>query len=71
MTSSKLKIGQKNAQIMESDFMKPQNWKISLYLSNLKFLGVVCDEIKLSVKKCFSQGTYHEKIESGTKMPPV
>ena len=45
MTSSKLKIGQKNAQILESDFGKPQNWESFLYLSNLKFLGVICDKI--------------------------
>ena len=40
-TSFKLNIGQNYAQILESDFSKPQNWKTSPSLSNFKFSGVI------------------------------
>ena len=36
-----VKYWPKNAQISESDIDKPQNWKNSLYLGNLQFLGVI------------------------------
>ena len=46
MTSFQLNIyWPKNAQILESDFGKPQNWEIFRYLCNLEFLEVICDEI--------------------------
>ena len=45
MTKLKIKNWEKNAQIMESEFEKPQNWEISLSLTNLKVLGTICDEI--------------------------
>ena len=41
MMSFKSNIGQKNAQISETDFGKPKNWEIFPYFSNFKFLGVI------------------------------
>ena len=36
----------KNAQISESDFGKPQNWKTSPYHSNIKFQGLFVNKFK-------------------------
>ena len=43
MTSFKLNMDKKNAQISECDFGKPQTWETSRHLRNLKFLRVVCE----------------------------
>ena len=45
--------------------------KFPFTLNNLKFLGIISDEICLFEKNCFFQGIYHEKIESRAKMPAV
>ena len=36
-------------QVLESDFSKPQNWKIFPYLANFKISQYICDKIWLEV----------------------
>ena len=57
----------KNAQISESDFKKPQDWRTSRYLSNLTFLGVISFEIKIF----FREGFITKKKKMGKKVNGV
>ena len=58
---------QKRAQILEGNFGKPQNWKTSRYLSNFKFLGVICDKVFL--KKIFLKDLSQKNREGQKYLP--
>ena len=71
MTSFKLDIGQKNAQISKSDFDKPKNWETFRYRSNVKFSKLFVNKFYSNFvtliynKHNFSWGIYHENNERG------
>ena len=40
-----VKQWQKNAQILQTDFGKPQNWETFSCIINFKFSGIICNAI--------------------------